>query len=116
MDKVCSVTHCMKFVGGKWKPIILHRVKNGVNRFGVLRAAIPGITKQMLTQQLRQLEEDGFLKRKIYPEIPPRVEYSLTKQGKSLLPIVAAMEAWGDLALVEPEEDVKDKDQFRLDL
>lgn len=70
-------------------------MRKGANRFGVLERGIEGITKQMLTKQLREMEADGILNRKIYPEIPPRVEYFFTDYGKSLFPVIDAMSAWG---------------------
>lgn len=82
-------------VGGKWKILILCRLQHGVARFGELKKVIPGITQTMLTQQLRELEEDGVVQRKIFPEIPPRVEYTLTRFGESLVPVLNAMSAWG---------------------
>jgi len=85
----------MGVIGGKWKPIILFLVSQGVNRFGVLQRGIEGISKQMLTKQLRELEADGILERVIYPEIPPRVEYFVTDKGNSLFPIIKEMNAWG---------------------
>ena len=92
----CPVTYCLLIIGGKWKPIILYLLSNGVNRFGVLRRAIVGISKQMLTKQLRELEADGVIDRKVFAEVPPRVEYSLTEKGESLLPVIAAMKTWGE--------------------
>lgn len=92
----CPVTYCMKTIGGKWKPIILFLISKGANRFGVLQRGIDGISKQMLTKQLRELEDDGILKRKIYAEIPPRVEYFITKNGETLFPIVNQMKKWGE--------------------
>lgn len=91
----CPVTYCMKIIGGKWKPILLFLISKGVNRFGVLHRAIDGISKQMLTKQLRELEADGILERKIYAEIPPRVEYFVTELGESLFPIIKSMKTWG---------------------
>ena len=91
----CPVTFCMQKLGGKWKPIIIYLIRKGVNRFGILERGIDGITKQMLTKQLREMEADGILNRKIYPEIPPRVEYSFTDFGESLFPIIDAMSNWG---------------------
>ncbi len=91
----CPVTRCLSVIGGKWKPVILFSVAHGVNRFGAMRRAIPAVTKQMLTQQLRELEADGVLHREIFAEIPPRVEYSLTEKGRTLLPVIEAMRAWG---------------------
>lgn len=92
----CPVTYTMSTIGGKWKPIILYLVQKGCNRFGLLQKAIAGVSKQMLTAQLRELEQDGILDRIIFAEIPPRVEYRITKLGKSLFPIIEAMRAWGD--------------------
>ena len=91
----CPVTYCVRKIGGKWKPIILFLVRNGCNRFGIMHRAIDGISKQMLTKQLRELEEDNILARKIYAEIPPRVEYSITEHGETLLPIIDLMSEWG---------------------
>ncbi|GAB5419336.1 MAG: helix-turn-helix domain-containing protein [Crocinitomicaceae bacterium] len=91
----CPVTYTMSVIGGKWKPIILYLIANEVNRFGVLQRNIEGISKQMLTKQLRELEADGILERVIYPEIPPRVEYFITDKGNSLFPIIKEMSAWG---------------------
>ncbi|MEM1127762.1 MAG: helix-turn-helix domain-containing protein [Bacteroidota bacterium] len=91
----CPVTYCLRVVGGKWKPVILFLLANGINRFGRMRRAIAGISKQMLTKQLRELEADGVVHREVFAEVPPRVEYSLTDKGESLLPVVEAMRAWG---------------------
>lgn len=92
----CPVTYTMSKIGGKWKPIIIYLITKGANRFGVLQRGIVGISKQMLTKQLRELEKDGILNRKIYAEIPPRVEYSLTELGESLLPVIGSMRTWGE--------------------
>ncbi|MBX2826839.1 MAG: helix-turn-helix transcriptional regulator [Flavobacteriaceae bacterium] len=92
----CPVTYCMGMIGGKWKPIILFLISKGANRFGILQRGIEGISKQMLTKQLRELESDGILERIIYPEIPPRVEYFVTEKGKSLYPIIDRMRLWGE--------------------
>lgn len=92
----CPVTYCMSMVGGKWKPIIIYLISKGANRFGVLHRAIEGISKQMLTKQLRELEKDGLLHREIFAEIPPRVEYTISEKGKSLFPIIDAMQKWGE--------------------
>jgi len=92
----CPVTFCMSRIGGKWKPILLHLISKGANRFGILQKGIEGISKQMLTKQLRELEADGILHREIFAEIPPRVEYSLTPYGQSLMPVIASMRDWGE--------------------
>lgn len=91
----CPVTYTMSKIGGKWKPIIIYLMRKGANRFGILERGIEGITKQMLTKQLREMESDGILERKIYPEIPPRVEYFFTDYGTSLFPVIDAMSEWG---------------------
>ena len=83
----CPITHAMKVIGGKWKPIIFIRLSQGINRFGILSRSIEGISKNMLTRELRDLEAKGIINRKIFAEIPPRVEYSLTSKGNTLLPI-----------------------------
>jgi DNA-binding HxlR family transcriptional regulator len=87
----------MRTIGGKWKPIILYLISEEINRFGLLRRGVFGISKQMLTKQLRELEADGLITRKIYAEIPPRVEYFITEKGDSIFPIIDSMKAWGTL-------------------
>ena len=92
----CPVTYCVELIGGKWKPIILFLLTKRVNRFGEMRRAIEGISKQMLTKQLRELEKDGIIHREVFPEVPPRVEYTLTRKGESLLTVIKAMKEWGE--------------------
>ena len=96
----CPVTRCLSVIGGKWKPVILFCIAGGVTRFGAMRRAIPSITKQMLTAQLRELEADKAITRTVFAEVPPRVEYALTERGQSLLPIVDAMREWGSAETV----------------
>lgn len=91
----CPINYAMNKIGGKWKPIILHRIKVGVNRFGIMQRAIPSISKQMLTTQLRELEDDGFIERKIFAEIPPRVEYYISENGQTIFPMLEFIEKWG---------------------
>lgn len=91
----CPVTHCMNKIGGKWKPIVIFLVNMGKNRFSLLQKAMPEISKQMLVNQLRELEEDNILDRVVFAEIPPRVEYNLTEYGKTVLPIIYVMADWG---------------------
>ncbi len=95
MYENCPVVYCMTKIGGKWKPIVLFLIDTGLNRFGKLHKRIQGISKQMLTSQLRELEKDGIITRKIYAEIPPKVEYFLTDTGNSLMPIINSMQDWG---------------------
>lgn len=91
----CPVTATMQVIGGKWKLLILHLINNDINRFGKMSMMLKDISKQMLTTQLRELENDGIIERKIYPEIPPRVEYFLTEKGRDLLPVVEQLRDWG---------------------
>lgn len=92
----CHKELTLAVIGGKWKLIILwHLGLDGVKRFGELNRLIPHITQKMLTNQLRELEEDQLVHRVVYPEVPPRVEYSLTPYGESLMPILKLMYDWG---------------------
>ncbi|GAB4017748.1 winged helix-turn-helix transcriptional regulator [Spirosoma koreense] len=91
----CPVTHFLNQVGGKWKIMIIYAVSKNCNRFSRLQRAMPDISKQMLVNQLRELEEDGILERIIYAEIPPRVEYKITERGQSLMPVIMVMQEWG---------------------
>lgn len=95
----CPLTRCLAVIGGKWKAVIVFLIDHGVNRFGALRRALPQISKQMLTQQLRELEEDGIITRTVFPEVPPRVDYALSKRGRSLMPVIQKMRAWGESAM-----------------
>lgn len=91
----CALDVTMDLVGGKWKTIVLWYLRKGTKRFSELGKLIPGITEKMLSMQLRQLEKDGFVSRTVYPEVPPRVEYALTKHGKTLLPLLEEIAKWG---------------------
>ncbi|WP_078412293.1 winged helix-turn-helix transcriptional regulator [Priestia abyssalis] len=92
----CEKELTLSVIGGKWKLVILWYLgKEGTKRFGELKSLIPGITHRMLVNQLRELEEDLIVYRKVYPVVPPKVEYSLTKQGESLMPILESMYEWG---------------------
>lgn len=90
-----SVQTTLKVLGGKWKPPILYLLSSGTLRFGELRKQIPGITQKMLSQELREMENDALISRKVYPVVPPKVEYTLTAYGKSLEPILKGMSEWG---------------------
>lgn len=89
------MVYSLNVLGGKWKPIILHMLLSGTMRFGELKRNIPTITQKMLTQQLRQLEQDGLISRTVYPEVPPKVEYDLTSKGSSLVPVLQSLYDWG---------------------
>lgn len=97
----CPVTATLDVIGGKWKPIILWLLKGQTRRFSELKRNLPGITQKMLTQQLRELEADGIIHREIYPQVPPKVEYSLTSKGETLTPVLDQMAAWGRLHVEE---------------
>jgi DNA-binding HxlR family transcriptional regulator len=91
----CPVKLTASIIGGKWKPSLLFHLEGRTRRFCELQRLIPGLTKKMLTQHLRELERDEIVHRKVYAEVPPRVEYSLTRHGESLKPILKLMSAWG---------------------
>ncbi|MBE9460555.1 winged helix-turn-helix transcriptional regulator [Dyadobacter subterraneus] len=91
----CPVTHFLNKIGGKWKTLVLYAISKNYNRFSMLQKVIPMISKQMLINQLRELEEDGIIERTIFAEIPPRVEYKLTDYGQSLMPIILTIQDWG---------------------
>lgn len=91
----CPVKLTTDIIGGKWKPLILFYLEGRTRRFSELKRLIPQLTKKMLTQHLRELERDEIIRRKVYPEVPPRVEYSLTRHGETLKPILKLMSAWG---------------------
>ena len=92
----CSVEATLAVIGGRWKPIILfHLLQSDAMRFSELQRTIEGITQRMLTKQLRELETDEVVERKVYAEVPPKVEYSLTDYGRTLEPILLEMREWG---------------------
>ena len=91
----CPIERPLGVIGGVWKVLILRELLAGARRYGSLHRTIGGVTHKMLTQQLRELERDGVVHRKVYPQIPPKVEYSLTSLGLELAPILKSMHAWG---------------------
>jgi len=91
----CPVTASMGVIGGKWKILIIHLIRNDINRFGKMSMMLKDISRQMLTTQLRDLERDGIIERRVYAEIPPRVEYFLTPKGQALAPVMEALKEWG---------------------
>lgn len=92
----CNVELTLQVIGGKWKPIIIYRLgTDGTLRFSEVKRLIPNITQKMLTQQLRELEADGVVHREVYPQVPPKVEYSLTELGRSIMPVMESLCHWG---------------------
>jgi DNA-binding HxlR family transcriptional regulator len=96
----CVLEATLALIDGKWKGVVLYHLLDGTLRFGEIRRRLPDVTQRMLTNQLRELEEDGLISRKIYAQVPPRVEYSLTERGRSLEPVISALRAWGDANIV----------------
>lgn len=92
----CPVETTLTLIGDKWKVLILRDLITGTKRFGELKRSVGGISQKVLTANLRDMEESGLLNRKVYAEVPPRVEYTLTELGKSLEPILDAMKTWGE--------------------
>ncbi len=98
---VCPTEAALEAIGGKWKGVILYHLSSGTKRFNELQRLMPAITQRMLTRQLRSLEDDRIVHRQIYPEVPPRVECSITEFGRTLEPILTALQAWGEVYLKE---------------
>nr|WP_144363249.1 helix-turn-helix domain-containing protein [Lacrimispora amygdalina] len=92
----CPVETTLTLIGDKWKVLILRDLMPGTKRFGELKKSVGNVSQKVLTAQLRAMEESGLVNRKVYAEVPPRVEYSLTELGKSLKPILDSMRAWGE--------------------
>jgi len=92
----CTVRAALSVIGGKWKPVIARYLMLETRRFGELRKLMPDATQKMLTQQLREMESDGIVKRKVYHQVPPKVEYSLTAYGETLKPVLWELCKWGE--------------------
>lgn len=92
----CSVEAAVSLIDGKWKGVILFHLIEGTARFNELRRRIPGTTQRMLTKQLRELEADSLIVRKVYAQVPPKVEYSLSPLGRTMIPVLDALKIWGD--------------------
>lgn len=109
----CPVSSTLKVFGGKWKPIILYFISIDVNRFGELQRMIPDCSKRMMTKQLRELESDGLIDRKVFAQVPPKVIYSLTEKGESLRPIFRELSKWGIKNVLEPRLNNEKKDTLQ---
>ena len=108
MNKIkvtCEMEITLLAMGGKWKPLILYYlIENGTKRFGEIMSFIGSVSQKTLTKQLRELERDGLISRKIYAEVPPKVEYSITEKGNSLFPILELMCEWGEKNITDKYE------------
>jgi DNA-binding HxlR family transcriptional regulator len=102
----CPVSATLKVFGGKWKPLILYFISVDVNRFGQLQRMMPGCSKRMLTNQLRELERDGLIDREVFAEVPPKVIYTLTVKGESLRPIFRELSNWGKMYLLDQSDKI----------
>lgn len=92
----CPVVNTLDIIGGKWKVLILYYLYGETRRFNELQRLLADVTQRMLTLQLRELEHDGIVHREVYPQVPPKVEYSLTAFGRTLMPVIEAMHRWGE--------------------
>lgn len=94
-EACCPVATTLAVIGGKWKVLILYYLQDEPRRFNELQRLLGGVTQRMLTLQLRELEADGMVHREVYAQVPPKVEYSLTAFGQTLMPVISAMHEWG---------------------
>ncbi len=101
----CPVSIILKILGGKWKTLIVYSLLDGTKRFNELKRLMPNVTQRMLTNQLRELETDKIIDRKVYAQIPPKVEYSLTKIGYQLKPMLNQLEAWGSCYIKQMQQE-----------
>ena len=92
----CPVDLTLSVIGGRWKSLVFWNLRDGTKRFGELKKILVGVNDKMLTQVLRELEQSGIVSRKVHQVFPPKVEYTLTKEGKKLLPVMKLMESWGE--------------------
>ncbi|SFT47078.1 transcriptional regulator, HxlR family [Pseudovibrio denitrificans] len=103
----CPVEAALELIGGKWKGVILFHLMEGTQRFGELKKQVGTVTQRMLTKQLRELETDGLVSRKVFAVVPPHVEYSLTPKGETLRPIIMALRDWGAEHAVKEEAEAR---------
>ena len=102
----CPVEAALEKIGGKWKGVALYHLIDGPMRFNALQRASGCVTQRMLVKQLRELEEDGIVHREVFPVVPPKVEYSLTEKGQTLIPILHALKEWGQTHVLAPTQAV----------
>src|SRR4051812_31796237 len=98
-DCNCPIEVALEVIGGMWKTLIIRELMDGTRRYSEIHRALAPVTHKMLAQQLRDLENDGVVLRKVYPQVPPKVEYSLAPLGRELVPLMGAMKLWGDRVL-----------------
>lgn len=103
----CAMTTALEVIGGKWKGIILYHLRDDKKRFNELIRLMPNITQRMLTRQLRELELDGVVLRTVYPQVPPKVEYTLTPLGQTLAPVIQVLTDWGRLYEAQCPENAR---------
>lgn len=103
-DLDCGMAMTMEIIGNKWKPCLLYNIWQGVNRPGQLQQANPKASRQVLNQQLKELEAHGIIRKVVYAQLPPKVEYFLTELGESLIPVLDAMTAWGNQIIADVRE------------
>ncbi|SEW45947.1 transcriptional regulator, HxlR family [Chitinophaga sp. YR573] len=103
-DLDCGMAMIMEIIGGKWKPCLIHNISRGLKRPSELQRLNPKATRRVLYQQLSELEEHGIIEKVIFPVLPPKVEYSLTNLGMSLLPVIKIMDDWGTQYLENPDQ------------
>ncbi len=101
----CPIEATLNLIGGRWKPLILYHLSDDMRRFNELKRLMPQVSRHMLTQHLRELEADGLVHRKVYAEVPPRVEYRLTQLSQRLQPLLLAMHEWGEWYLAEADNE-----------
>ncbi len=112
MAEQCPVERSLKIIGSKWTILIIHNLLRGTKRFGELGAALGGVSPKMLAQRLRELERDGIVERRLYPEVPLRVEYDLTEKGQAMQGVVEAIRCWGEAYPVagDPAVELEEKE------
>ncbi|MCH4008731.1 winged helix-turn-helix transcriptional regulator [Companilactobacillus sp.] len=115
VNEICPCTITIAMLSSKWKILIMRELLKGTERFGDLKRNVIGVSQKMLTQSLREMERDGLVNRKIYPEVPPRVEYKLTNVGESMRQIILMLDGWGTKYIEENDPEYI-KERFNIDL